>query len=137
MTCYPTTFTPSTIFCCSSTNSQSECQYEASPFNPPKCLPSSVECSAEAGGGCCPSELQCSPNGCVQVTGPSTTLLPPTQHDNPVTVIESPASTATMVKQGEVAQKGVGVRGSVVLKLCVPYFSAWVLVCLGALMGML
>ncbi|PMD23664.1 hypothetical protein NA56DRAFT_596098, partial [Hyaloscypha hepaticicola] len=61
--CYEASFTLSGIFCCNASVSQFECQ--ASESHPPKCLASLVECPAAAGGGCCPKDDVCSPNGCI------------------------------------------------------------------------
>ena len=150
MICHPSKFTPSKIFCCNSTAPESACR--ESLFHPPKCLSSTIECSAATGGGCCPKGLICSPNGCIQIKQSSIVGL---SADHPtasgtdsikgsttimmktVTVTQSPASTATLTKEGEICQEGVAVKKSMVFTFRVPYVSASVLVCIAALMGML
>ena len=137
MTCHPTPLTNSKIYCCNSTETKLEC--DGSWIAPPRCMPSYNACLAEEGGGCCPMGTRCSPNGCITITGPTTVggitgLEAPTDL---VTVTEIPAATATGVKQGEVAQSGVGTKDSVVLKLCLPYSCVSFLVFMAALMGFL
>ena len=133
-------------------------------------MPNTFQCSGETGGGCCPNGSQCSPNGCLQISGPSiieasSTYSLTSETTSPIsgsytysssvvgsissgglgpgviivtnTVTQIPAATATMVKEGEIAQNGAATRGSVVLTLYLPYSCAWVLVCVAALMGML
>lgn len=161
-TCYEASFTPSGIFCCNSSASRFQCQ--ASESRPPKCLESLVECSAEAGGGCCPKADVCSPNGCIHIatssilgalansttsavesatpnagalsSSPSGTNEMGTPITVTNTVIEVPAATSTVVKEGEVAQLGAGSKGSVVEALFVPYSSGWLFILVAALMGM-
>jgi hypothetical protein len=122
MACYPTPLTPSNIYCCNSSETELNCDSSWTAL--PMCLPSYFACLAEEGGGCCPNNTLCSPNGCITTTGPAT-------------VTESPAATATIMKQGEVAQNGVGRRDSVVVKLCLPYSCISFLVFIAALMGFL
>jgi hypothetical protein len=52
------------------------------------------------------------------------------------TIIEAPAATYTLAKEGEVAQIKSGSQGSVVSTLFVPYSSGWLLVLVAVLMGM-
>jgi hypothetical protein len=144
MTCHTTPFTISGVYCCNSTNSMSansECQVNIAA--PPVCLPDTHICDDATGGGCCPTGLICSPNGCIQIKGPSTIESPPSDPtstgQSTVTVIESPASTATLAKEAEIAQQEIrsGSKDSVDWSFCVPFFSAWLLVCVAGLMGML
>lgn len=161
MTCYVASFTPSGIYCCNSTASEYACQ--ASESNPPKCMDSLVECSLQTGGGCCPSALECSPNGCVHVnnastiipssTSPSssseniqTTSVPPSLTSNSLgtpitvtsTVFQAPRATVTLAKEGEILDARVGAGGSsIVLSLWIPYFAALFICCLAVLMGRL
>ncbi|PMD65993.1 uncharacterized protein K444DRAFT_701475 [Hyaloscypha bicolor E] len=140
--------------------SQFECQ--ASESRPPKCLASLVQCSAETGGGCCPKNDLCSPNGCIHISTASiigtslnsTTSDAGTATSGPVsispssmingqvtpititnTVVEAPAATYTVTKEGEVAQIEKGSQGSVMSTLFVPYSSGWFLVLVAVLMG--
>ena len=109
-----------------------------------------TECDRQTGGGCCPQGTICSPNGCIQISGPSiiSSSVAATGASSPTptlgdggptlmkTVTEQPAATATVVKDGEVAQSGVR-KDSVTLSLCLPYAMAWMLVCVAAVMGLL
>ncbi|KAL3425819.1 hypothetical protein PVAG01_02610 [Phlyctema vagabunda] len=63
MFCHPTELTPSEVFCCNATE-ESRC--DASSDNPPQCLPDSVQCPENVGGGCCGQETICTPNGCLE-----------------------------------------------------------------------
>lgn len=158
--CYQTPFTPSKIFCCNSTT-PSECRVSKS--HPPECPPSTAECSAETGGGCCPEITQCSSNGCIQVleiqiSSPTSTSLlstvgsttckdtyltsgpqiqTTTSLTSTITTIQCLAVTATVAKDGEVVQQGGGTKGSVWEILRHPYTTVLVLVLVAALMGML
>jgi hypothetical protein len=160
--CYEASFTLSGIFCCNASVSQFECQ--ASESHPPKCLASLVECPAAAGGGCCPKNDVCSQNGCIHAStasiigtslnsttttdgsapSSSATVSPPSSGENGVgtpitvtnTIIEAPAATSTVVKEGEVAQIETGSKGSVMSILFVPYSSGWLLVLVAVLMGL-
>jgi len=139
MVCYEASFTVSGIYCCNSTDSVFQCQITKA--DPPKCMASLVECSSETGGGCCPSALECSPNGCVHVNNASmissvstiastsnsgtsqssqSNTQPPTSASSnslgtPITVtstiIEAPEATVTLAKEGEIAQPRVGAGG--------------------------
>lgn len=159
--CYAGSFTLSGIFCCNASKSQFECQ--ASESRPPKCLASLVQCSAETGGGCCPKNDLCSPNGCIHISTASiigtslnsTTMDAGSATSGPVsispssskingqgtpititnTVVEAPAATYTVTKEGEVAQIEKGSQGSVMSTLFVPYSSGWFLVLVAVLMG--
>jgi hypothetical protein len=51
------------------------------------------------------------------------------------TVVEAPAATYTVTKEGEVAQIEKGSQGSVMSTLFVPYSSGWFLVLVAVLMG--
>jgi hypothetical protein len=160
MACFTASFTPSHIVCCA--NTSSHCDYPDS--KPPECLAGRIQCSADAGGGCCPEGTSCSPNGCIQALAPSiiTSSQGPTQsvaNTGPVvtspfsqpsqtmvessptiitqTLVEAPATTITVVKQGEVAQKGVAQRVTVFFNLYPPYMLIWALLCVTAIMGML
>lgn len=161
MACYPAKFTPSGIACCNSSADKFDC--EPSEDNPPMCIEGTVQCSEETGGGCCPSASECSPNGCIHVVNASILSASPTNSNSAddqfgstsatsavtqnsvsairtplatVTVTQQAASTQTLAKAGEVMQAG-GSRGSIVMKLCVPYSTACLLVGLAALMGLL
>jgi hypothetical protein len=159
--CYAASFTPSRIFCCNASKSQFECQ--ASESRPPKCLSSLVQCSAETGGGCCPKNDMCSPNGCIHIstasiigtslnsttttagstTSSSTVVTSSASKNNeegtPITItntlVEAPAATYTVTKQGEVAQIGKGSQASVISIFFGPYSSGWLLVLVAVLMG--
>jgi hypothetical protein len=137
MSCRSTSLTPSKIYCCNANETDLVC--EASWNALPKCLPSYFQCLEEEGGGCCPTNSLCSPNGCITTTGPTIINAPTgtTTPNLPITVTEVPAATATMLKQGEVAQSGVGPKDSVVIKLCLPYSCVSSLVFVAALMGFL
>jgi hypothetical protein len=137
MICHPTPLTPSNIYCCNSNETKLECDGSWTAL--PKCLPSYFECLAEEGGGCCPTNTLCSPNGCITTTSP-TTVGTPAGTATPtglVTIVEVPAATVTMMKQGEVAQSGVGQKDAVLIKLCLPYscvsFLGFVVVLMGFL----
>lgn len=162
MTCYAASFTNSGTYCCNSTNSLFEC--EITKAHPPQCMTSLVECSKETGGGCCPSTLECTPNGCVHfnnasIISSSYTSSAPSSSDSfqsthfsasttsnslgtPITVtstiFEAPAATVTLAKEGEIAQADVGAGGdSIVVNLWVPYFAALVIVCIAVIMATL
>ncbi|KUJ18368.1 uncharacterized protein LY89DRAFT_781430 [Mollisia scopiformis] len=162
MTCYAATFTPSGIYCCNSTDSDYNC--EASESDPPKCMASLVECSPETGGGCCPSTLECSPNGCVHVNNASTISPPstvpatsspsnsqgtqaaPAMTSNslgtPITVtstiFQAPQATVTLAKEGEILAARVGAGGSsIVLSFWIPYAATMLIGCIAVLMGRL
>ncbi|TVY91280.1 hypothetical protein LAWI1_G002200 [Lachnellula willkommii] len=147
--CYPTTvdISPSRIFCCNSALNPSECL--VSIHSPPVCVAGTTECSRETGGGCCPKDTTCSPNGCIQISGPyiiSSSAVAIGASPNPgaggtdattpvtKTVTERPAATATVVKDGEVAQSGVG-KDSVSFGFL--YAMAWMLVCAAAVVRLL
>ena len=153
MTCYAATFTPSGIYCCNSTESPYNC--EATVSNPPKCMVSLIECSEQAGGGCCPSALECSPNGCIHVnnasiissatssSGSSEGFHTPATASNslgiPITVtttiFQAPAATETVVKEGEIAQIDVGAGSvSIMVNLWIPYTTALFICCLAVVM---
>ncbi|KAH6712986.1 hypothetical protein BKA61DRAFT_576582 [Leptodontidium sp. MPI-SDFR-AT-0119] len=161
MACYPAKFTPSGIACCKSTANQFDC--EPSEDNPPTCIEGTVQCSEATGGGCCPSTLECSPNGCIHVISASILNTTPTSSVfsdadsetasetssvtrnsvsavgtplSTITVTQQPAATQTLAKVGEVMQAR-GTRGSIVMTLCVPYSTACLLVGVAALMGLL
>lgn len=129
---------------------------------PPKCLDGTTQCSANTGGGCCPPDTICTPNGCIETLSPSivsaletpaSTVLgstvsglssiPPNQADSlttsPVTktITEAPAATVTNFKEGEVATPNMAKKVSVFYTFCLPYMTAWILVCVAAIMGML
>lgn len=138
MTCHPTHDTPSNVYCCDSNETALGC--DRSWTERPRCLPNFFECLALEYGGCCPTDTLCSPNGCIKVTSPMTTspLITSTPTaTGPVTVTEFPAVTATIVKQGEIVQSGVGVKEDVRLRLCLPYSCTAILVFVAALMGFL
>ncbi|KAF8858914.1 hypothetical protein BDZ45DRAFT_590465 [Acephala macrosclerotiorum] len=162
MTCYSASFTNSGIYCCNSTNSLFEC--EVTKAHPPQCMASLVECSKETGGGCCPSTLECTPNGCVHVNNASITSTSSTSSASPSsdssqstyvpasttsnslgtpitvtsTIFEAPAATVTLAKEGEIAPAGVGAGGdSIVVNLGVPYFVALAIVCVAGIMATL
>lgn len=116
--------------------------------------------------GCCPIDDQCTPNGCIHISGASVISASPTNATasapqssalstipesskivdtatgtgTPVTVtntiIQAPEATATFAKDGEVAS-GVGRKHYGVLSLSLPYSSAWVLVSVAAVMSLL
>ncbi|KAE9375577.1 hypothetical protein N431DRAFT_454203 [Stipitochalara longipes BDJ] len=160
--CYEGSFTLSGVFCCNASVSQFDCQ--ASESRPPKCLASLAECPVEAGGGCCPKNDICSPNGCIHIL--SASIVGISLHSttssagsatgglgsasisssgtnsvgSPITItstiVEAPAATSTVTKEGEVAQVGTGSKGSVVSAFFVPYSSAWLLVLVAVLMGL-
>lgn len=160
--CYGGKFTLSGVFCCNASLSQFAC--EASESRPPQCLASLVECSEETGGGCCPKNDVCSPNGCIHISTASiigtslnsTTISAGSATSSPAsvtssssgkngigtpititnTVVEAPAATYTMTKEGEVAQFETGSKGSAMSTLFVPYLSGWLLVLVAVLMGM-
>ncbi|CZT41414.1 uncharacterized protein RSE6_01150 [Rhynchosporium secalis] len=155
MACYRAKFTPSGIACCNSSITQFKC--EPSENNPPTCIEGTVQCSEATGGGCCPSASECSPNGCIHVA--SASILNPTATSNvdpetgsptatrnsqsheatplsTVTVVQQPAATQTLAKSGEVME-AKGTRESIVMTLCVPYSTAYLLVVVAALMGLL
>ncbi|KAH8687865.1 hypothetical protein BGZ60DRAFT_522504 [Tricladium varicosporioides] len=159
--CFASQNTPSQVLCCNAT-SLYQCQDTSN--SPPKCLSGTTQCSAETGGGCCPDHTVCSPNGCIQITGPSiinstatetamptststTTLFSTitTQGESnmpaPVTITRTvtqiPAATATIVKQGEVAQqKGTGGK-TILLSSELPYLTLWALIGVAFVMGLL
>ena len=141
--CHPSPFTFSNVYCCNATSSTATCA--VTPSNLPTCPPSTFACSQSTGGGCCPTGLICTPNGCLEIHGPSTISVAPSSsagtptEQSTVTIIESPASTATLAKEAEVAQEqeGAGAKDSVVFTLWNPYFSVWLLVCVAGVMGML
>lgn len=149
MACYPTDvdITPSSIFCCNST-SPFDCL--VSQANPPKCLAGTVQCSEETGGGCCPNATICSPNGCIQISGPSVISVSGTAVETPLptlgnggspvilttTITERPAATATILKEGEVAPN-TAKTSQITMTLCLPYSVIWTLVCAAAVMGLL
>ena len=139
MSCRPTTLSSSDIYCCNSTWTHRECEGSGSAL--PKCSPSHFACLVQEGGGCCPLKSLCSPNGCIMTTGPTiiSSLIATSTATfiGPVTVTEIPAATATIIKQGEVAQSGVGAKDSVVIKLCLPYSCISFLVFVAAVMGFL
>ncbi|KAE8445668.1 hypothetical protein EG329_012965 [Mollisiaceae sp. DMI_Dod_QoI] len=162
MACFAASFTVSGIYCCNATDSEFKCQ--ATKAHPPQCMASLVECSSETGGGCCPSALECSPNGCVHVNNASiisspTTIWPPSSSDSsqstqvpasvtsnslgiPITVtstiFQAPAATVTLAKEGEIAQAGVGAGSySMIGNLWVPYSSVLFIVCIAIVMGRL
>lgn len=134
------------VYCCNATESF-DCHPSAS--KPPLCANGTSECSVKLGGGCCPSDTQCSPNGCIEFDGidePSpitstivtlltttmaATLSRYTQTQTPISVetdslqsvqvitttvtmviggVTTP--TATVLKEGEVAQKAEGYLAS-------------------------
>ncbi|KAG4429788.1 hypothetical protein IFR05_014724 [Cadophora sp. M221] len=161
MACYPAKFTPSGIACCKSSANQFDC--EPSKDNPPTCIEGTTQCSEATGGGCCPSALECSPNGCIHVV--SASILSPNSTSSvisgvdsettsatssvtrnsvsavgsplsTVTVTQRPEATQTLAKAGEVMQAR-GTRDSIVMTLCVPYSTASLLVGVAALMGLL
>ncbi|PMD45200.1 hypothetical protein L207DRAFT_578136 [Hyaloscypha variabilis F] len=160
--CYVGSITLSGIFCCNASVSQFDCQDSES--HPPKCLASLVECPAETGGGCCPQDDICSPNGCIHIlsvstvgtsldstttysesatSGPDSSSISSSGTNSvglPITitntVIEAPAATSTLTKEGEVAQVETGSKGSVVSILFVPHSSAWLLVLVAVLMAL-
>ena len=140
------------VLCCNASWSRFQCQ--ASEAYPPKCLASLVACSPETGGGCCPKNDICSPNGCIHIstasnsgvanhsTAAATSVSGTNTVGSPITitntVTEVPAATYTVVKEGKIAQqKGTGSKGSVVSTLLVPYSSMWLLILVGIVMGML
>ncbi|CZR53061.1 uncharacterized protein PAC_02939 [Phialocephala subalpina] len=160
MTCYAASFTNSGIYCCNSTHSLFEC--ELTKAHPPQCMASLAECSSETGGGCCPSSLECTPNGCVHVNNASIISSPSTvpissssgssqstqvsasttsnSLGTPITVtstiVQVPAATVTLAKEGEIAQASVGAGGdSIAVNLWVPYFAALVIVCIAGIMA--
>jgi hypothetical protein len=137
MICHPTPYTKSNIYCCNSNKTSLDC--DGSWTSSPKCMPTFFECLGLEGGGCCPTNTLCSPNGCITIRGPTTISSPTgsTTHTVPITVTEVPAATATLVKQGEIAQSGVGPKESVRLKLCLPYSCTAILVFIAALVGFL
>jgi hypothetical protein len=152
MICYPSLITSSNVYCCNSSAPAAQCRESAR--QPPQCLPDTRRCTDATGGGCCPNSLICSPNGCIQIKessiiGPSSSpqavsgsesikSLTAVQTDPAtVTVTQIPAATVTMAKEAEVAQKGDGSKQSVILSFCVPYVSAWSLLCVAVLMGMM
>lgn len=161
MACYRAKFTPSGIFCCNDSISTFDC--EPSEDNPPKCMDGTVQCSEATGGGCCPSTKECSPNGCIHIVSASVISASSTDTASgtistdsstsssvtrnsvsivgtPITstrtVTERPEATQTLAKSGEVMQ-ATGSKDSIVLKLCVPYSTACLLVGMAALMGVL
>ncbi|TVY47099.1 hypothetical protein LOCC1_G001742, partial [Lachnellula occidentalis] len=131
--CYSTTdeISPSSIFCCNSAWNTSKCH--VSKHDPPVCITGTTECSRDTGGGCCPKDTTCSPNGCIQILGPyiitssvttigaggTNSLAPATK-----TITERPAATTTKVKDGEVVHSGVR-KYSDILRF--PYAMAWML----------
>ena len=147
------------IFCCNATTPY-DCQL--SEVNPPKCMDSLIQCSKATGGGCCPSVQECTPNGCVHVS-PASTIFPAsnisvtsysgtpsnsssTQYNTDSsgmmvtvtnTIIEQPAATQTLAKEGEVAQLTNDSRGSTAISSYIPYLLAWAFVCIAFGMGML
>ncbi|KAI9055585.1 hypothetical protein LZ554_000531 [Drepanopeziza brunnea f. sp. 'monogermtubi'] len=150
MACYPAKFTPSGIFCCNDTKTSFDC--EPSEDDPPKCIEGTVQCSEATGGGCCPSTKECSPNGCVHVLNASIISASPSTVESSssvtkassivgtpivfITVTEVPEATQTLAKVGEVMQaRGSG--DSIVMKLCVPYSTVYLLVGVAVLMGVL
>ena len=161
MACYRAKFTPSGIACCNSSADQFDC--EPSEDNPPMCIKGTVQCSEATGGGCCPSKSECSPNGCIHVlsasivsashtdsasagdTSRSTSPTSSEMHNtvstvgtplSTVTITQQPASTQTLAKAGEVMQASRS-KGSIVMRLCVPYSTACLLVVVCGLMGLL
>ena len=161
MACYRAKFTPSGIACCNSSADQFDC--EPSEDNPPMCIKGTVQCSEATGGGCCPSKSECSPNGCIHVLSASivsashtdsasagnTSRSPsPTSSEmhntvstvgtplSSITITQQPASTQTLAKAGEVMQASRS-KGSIVMRLCVPYSTACLLVVVCGLMGLL
>lgn len=149
MRCYPSLLASSNVYCCNSRASTSQCK--ESIRHPPACLPENQECSSSTGGGCCPKASICSPNGCLQIKD-SSILGPSTSHQSTraastktsismqtdrVTVTQIPAATITTAKEAEVVQKGDGSKQTAVLTFCVPYMSAWFLICVAVLMGMM
>lgn len=90
MFCHSTPYTNSGTFCCNSTASDSECQ--ASSSRPPQCPPSTFECAAVDGGGCCSNGTACSENGCIEFDGSGTPA--PNTSTYITTSIETTASKA-------------------------------------------
>ncbi len=154
MTCYKATYTPSGIFCCNSSASEFAC--EVSKIDRPKCMESLVQCSAETGGGCCPSESQCSPNGCIFVNSASTISASPTRSSlqspsvtqskfsitgTPITITSTvtiaPEATVTLAKEGEIAYPSSMAGRSLVTSLHLPYSFACALIGMAVFMTML
>lgn len=73
------------------------------------------------------------------VSGSSSILTNQALTTSPVTktITEAPAATVTKVKEGEVATPNVAKKVSVFYTLSLPYMTAWILVCVAAIMGML
>ncbi|KAH6683315.1 hypothetical protein B0J14DRAFT_647538 [Halenospora varia] len=159
--CFATQNTPSQVLCCNAT-SLHQCQDTSN--GPPNCLPGTTQCSAETGGGCCPDHTVCSPNGCIRITGPSiinstetgtatyiststmtsiSTIFTQSGSESPAlvtitrTITQIPAATATIVKQGEVAQqKGAGGK-TILLSGEFPYSTLWAVIGVAFVMGLL
>jgi hypothetical protein len=191
--CFSVPFTPSGILCCNAT-SLKFCDYSS--HNSPSCVAGTTQCSALAGGGCCPNGTLCSQNGCIQFldasvissveTIPAKTLSAHTietlepfmvtsldsshrtgqpqvptptvtfvNSQNPssmagnssavsqtlpitvtTTMVEVPATSVTIAKQGEVAT-GTARKVSAICTLWFPYASAAILIIIAAIMGML
>ncbi|KAH8599308.1 hypothetical protein B0O99DRAFT_613531 [Bisporella sp. PMI_857] len=136
MTCYHTAATVSQVFCCKINKPDDDCA--AGLEGPPKCMPGTRECSDATGGGCCPSDTHCSPNGCIQIKKPSIIGSSPTAVGSTVvTITENPASTATLPKEGEVGQvAGVG-RAFEFSTCCVPWLVLFLIASVACLMNLL
>lgn len=136
MTCQSTDFTTSKILCCNSTSLDLPCQFDH--LHPPQCPHSTFECAYLVGGGCCPIDTQCSPNGCIKFEQYGNPILTTytftatvtssialdglkesagttTNHiavsptiTDTVTISRLATPTTTAVKDGEVAQRGAG-----------------------------
>ncbi|KAK8039287.1 hypothetical protein PG993_007698 [Apiospora rasikravindrae] len=96
MFCYRTNFSDSGVYCCD--NSTTSC--EPGPTELLVCEPGLTKCSLEQGGGCCPSQTDCSFYGCLEYDVPSGTqsgLLPED------TAVAAATPNATTYKFGEIA----------------------------------
>ncbi|KAK7948164.1 uncharacterized protein PG986_009050 [Apiospora aurea] len=99
MFCYRTDFSDSGVYCCD--NSTTAC--EPGPTESVVCAPGLTKCSLEQGGGCCPSQTDCSFYGCLEYDVPSGTqsgLLPED------TAVAAATPNATTYKFGEIASSG-------------------------------
>lgn len=103
MSCHSTSYTTSGTFCCKSTNFDSNCQ--ASPSFPPRCPPSSFECAAVVGGGCCSNGTACSENGCIEFDGIGT---PPPFTTTYFTTITSTAASRAIESSSIAPQAETG-----------------------------
>lgn len=88
MRCHATTWSPSGVYCC-----EDDDKCIVSKKHPATCIADTVECGHEMGGGCCPPDSICSPDGCLEV---SVFVPPPFPEMKVLLNITPPSSGSTL-----------------------------------------